>query len=35
MLCIGGRFGDENNATTAKTQNAFYNFKQVRDIFEI
>lgn len=35
VLSIGGRFGYEDDATTANTQIAFYDFKPVPVIFEV
>lgn len=35
VLCIGGRFGYEDDATTANTQIAFYNYSPVPMIFEV
>jgi predicted dehydrogenase len=35
VMCIGGRFGYEDDATTANTQIAFFDFKPVPVIFEV
>jgi predicted dehydrogenase len=35
VLCIGGRFGYEDDATTANTQIAFFNYDPVPVIFEV
>ena len=35
MLCIGGRFGYDDDATTANTQIAFFNYEPVPIIFEV
>jgi len=35
VLCVGGRFGYEDDATTANTQIAFFNYDPVPVIFEV
>lgn len=35
VLCLGGRFGYEDDATTANTQIAFFNYHPVPVIFEV
>ena len=35
VLCIGGRFGYDDDATTANTQIAFFDYKPVPVIFEV